>query len=146
MGTMTGEGAMDMASRREMISLAGLTAGLLLAQEGNAQSTAAAKELIRQPLGGVEAGREAILVDVTAPAGGEARIHRHAGFVLGYVLEGKLRFAINGEKERVIKPGETFFEPEGALHTGGGSADPDHPVRFLAFIVAPAGSALSLPA
>jgi quercetin dioxygenase-like cupin family protein len=124
----------------------GLAAGLLLARAGVAQSTAAARVLSRQPLGGADTGREAILVDVTAPAGEPTRVHRHAGFVLGYVLEGELRFALNGEEERVIKAGETFFEPVGALHTGGGSANPDRSVRFLAFIVAPEGSPLSLPA
>jgi quercetin dioxygenase-like cupin family protein len=133
----------DMASRREMI---GLTAGLLLTQSATAQSTAAARELARQPLGGENTGQEAMLVEVTTPAGTPARAHRHAGFVLGYVLEGELRFGLDGETERVIKAGETFFEPAGALHTGGGSADPNRPVRFLAFIVAPKGSPLSLPA
>ena len=132
-----------MSSRREMI---GLAAGLLLAQAGEAQSAAAARELARQPLSGADTGREAILVDVTAPAGVPARVHRHAGFVLGYVLEGELRFGLDGEKVRVIKPGETFFEPEGALHTGGGSADTNESVRFLAFMVVPEGSPLSLPA
>jgi quercetin dioxygenase-like cupin family protein len=131
-----------MASRREMI---GLAAGLVLARVGEAQSTAAARELARLPLGGADNGREAILVEVTAAAGVPARVHRHAGFVLGYVLEGDLRFGLDGETERVIKPGETFFEPEGALHTGGGSANPNRPARFLAFIVAPKGSPLSLP-
>ena len=36
--------------------------------------------------------------------------HRHSGFVVGYVLEGQLRFAINNEPERIIPAGGTFFE------------------------------------
>jgi quercetin dioxygenase-like cupin family protein len=57
-----------------------------------------------------------------------------------------MRFAINGESERIVKTGETFYEPPGVLHTTSGTASPEAPVRFLAFIVAPAGSSVSLPA
>lgn len=104
------------------------------------------RELARHALSGPSEGMEAILVEVTTPAGATPTIHRHPGFVLGYVLEGTLRFAINGEAQRLVKTGEAFFEPLGALHTTSGSADAKAPVRFLAFIVAPAGSAVVTPA
>ncbi len=104
-----------------------------------------AKELARHALTGSQAGLEAILVEVTAPPGVPSTTHRHPGFVLGYVLEGEMRFAINSEGEQIVKTGGTFFEPAGALHTIGGSAKPGEPVRFLAFIVAPEGSPVTLP-
>jgi quercetin dioxygenase-like cupin family protein len=88
---------------------------------------------------------EAILVDVTAVPGAST-VHRHPGFVLGYVLDGEMNFAINRESPKVVKTGGTFFEPLGVLHTTGASAKPDAPVRFLAFIVAPKGSPVVLPA
>ena len=84
-------------------------------------------------------------MEVTAPPGASTA-HRHLGFVLGYVLDGELQFAINGDAPEVVKAGGTFFEPVGALHSTGASAKPDTPVRFLAFIVAPAGSPVVLPA
>jgi quercetin dioxygenase-like cupin family protein len=89
---------------------------------------------------------EAILVEVNAAGGAPSMAHRHPGFVLGYVLDGEMGFSINGANQEVIKTGGTFFEPMGALHTKGGSTKPDAPVRFLAFIVAPKGSPVVLPA
>lgn len=89
---------------------------------------------------------EAILVEVVAEPGAPSTIHRHPGFVLGYVLAGEMKFAINGASPETIKTGGTFFEPLGALHTVGASANPNAPVKFLAFIVAPKGSPVVLPA
>ncbi len=104
------------------------------------------KELARHALTGPQEGMEAILVEVVARPGAASTVHRHPGFVLGYVLAGEMRFAINGASPEIVKTGGTFFEPIGALHTTGGSAKPDAPVRFLAFMVAPKGSPVVLPA
>jgi quercetin dioxygenase-like cupin family protein len=89
---------------------------------------------------------EAVLVEVNTAGGVSSMAHRHPGFVLGYVLEGEMLFGINGAAQEVVKTGATFFEPIGALHTTSGSAKSNAPVRFLAFIVAPKGSAVTLPA
>jgi quercetin dioxygenase-like cupin family protein len=84
---------------------------------------------------------------LSSPSGaGPGRAHRHPGLVLGYVVEGQLRFGINNESEKVVPAGGTFFEPLGAIHTTSGSARPDAPVRFLAFMVVPKGSPLTAPA
>ena len=72
--------------------------------------------------------------------------HRHPGPVLAYVLEGQMRFAINNEPVRAIPAGSTFFEPTGALHTGGGSASADARARAVVFMVVPKGSAVVTPA
>ena len=76
---------------------------------------------------------EGIFYDASSPP------HSHPTFVLGYVLEGQLRFAINHEPERIIPPGGTFFEPLGGLHTTHGSATPNGGVRFLTFRMVPKG-------
>nr|WP_258564175.1 cupin domain-containing protein [Streptomyces himalayensis] len=39
--------------------------------------------------------------------------HRHFGPAFGYVLEGEMRFELEGEPERVIRAGEAFWEPGG---------------------------------
>jgi cupin domain len=64
-------------------------------------------------------------------------VHRHPGVVLAFVLEGRVRFAINNEPEQVIPTGGTFFEPLGAVHTTSGSASADEPTRVLVFEVRP---------
>ncbi len=134
-----------MKTRRMTLSLIGTW---LLGRRVKAQApaTAPARELARHALTGAQAGMEVILVEVTAQPGAPSRAHRHPGFVLGYVLDGEMAFAINGEGQQTVKAGSTFFEPVGALHTKGGSAKTDAPVKFLAFIVAPKGSPVTLPA
>ena len=73
--------------------------------------------------------------EITMAPGGVSRAHRHPGFVLAYVLEGRVRFAINGEPERTVPSGGTFFEPLGAVHTTSGSASATESTRILVFEV-----------
>jgi quercetin dioxygenase-like cupin family protein len=134
-----------MQARRNFLGLV-TTWFLSIRAKAQTPGRAPAKELARHALTGSQSGLEAILVEVTALPGVPSTAHRHPGFVMGYVLEGEMRFAINGEGEQIVKTGGTFFEPTGALHTTGGSAKPAEPVRFLAFIVAPKGSPVTLPA
>ena len=63
-------------------------------------------------------GKEAkvTVVEVTLEPGQESVPHRHPGPVFGYVLEGEYEWAINGEPAKVLKAGETFYEPGGCLH------------------------------
>jgi quercetin dioxygenase-like cupin family protein len=119
----------DETTRRHAAGL--LVSGLMALQAvGQTGTRPPVRELARQALTGPNQGMEAILVEVTTMGGATSVTHRHPGFVLGYVLEGTLRFAINGEGQRLLKAGETFFEPLGALHTTGESADAHAPVRF----------------
>jgi quercetin dioxygenase-like cupin family protein len=100
-------------------------------------------ELARYALTGPLQGFDAVLVELSFGPGASAPAHRHPGFVLGYVVEGRMRTAINREADQVVPAGGTFFEPTGALHTAFGSASPDQPVRIVAFLVVPSGSALT---
>src|SRR5262249_33254551 len=88
------------------------------------------------------AGMEASLVEVSYPPGGRSAEHRHPGFIVGYVLEGQIRFAINHETARVLRRGEMFYEPTGALHSTSENAHPGMPAKILAFMVAPPGHRL----
>lgn len=58
--------------------------------------------------------------------------HRHSGPCFGYVIEGAVRFELEGEPERVIKAGEPLFEPGGdMIHYQNGNALSDAPTRFV---------------
>ncbi|WP_405866131.1 MULTISPECIES: cupin domain-containing protein [unclassified Streptomyces] len=58
--------------------------------------------------------------------------HRHSGPAFGYVLEGEVLFELEGEPERVIKAGDTFWEPGGdVIHYQDGNAGADVPCRFV---------------
>jgi quercetin dioxygenase-like cupin family protein len=46
--------------------------------------------------------------------------HRHPGAAFGYVLEGEYEWAIDGNKPKIFKAGETFYEPTGCLLASAG--------------------------
>jgi hypothetical protein len=102
-------------------------------------------ELARHALTGPFEGYDVILAE--APMrhfpGPSTPAHRHSSFVLAYVLEGQVRFAIDHEPERIVPAGGTFFEPIGALHTTSGSVSPEVQTRILIFSVVPNGAGLA---
>ena len=100
-------------------------------------------ELARYPLTGALTGFDAVLVEVNFQPGASSREHRHPGPILGYVVDGQMRTAIDHQPDQIIPAGGTFFEPHGALHTSFGSANADAPVRAVAFLVVPTGSPLT---
>ncbi|MET9351823.1 cupin domain-containing protein [Streptomyces sp. NPDC006617] len=58
--------------------------------------------------------------------------HRHSGPAFGYVVEGAVRFELEGESERVVEAGGTFWEPGGdVIHYQDGNALADAPTRFV---------------
>ena len=72
--------------------------------------------------------------------GASTPVHSHPGILLAYVLEGRVRFAINNEPEQLVPARGTFFEPLGAVHTTSGSASPDEATRIVLFEVVPKGT------
>jgi quercetin dioxygenase-like cupin family protein len=100
-------------------------------------------ELARYALTGALEGFDAVLVEVNFQPGASSREHRHPGPILGYVVDGQMRTAIDHQPDQIIPAGGTFFEPYGALHTSFSSASPDVPVRAVAFLVVPTGSPLT---
>jgi quercetin dioxygenase-like cupin family protein len=143
---------MDVQDRRTFL---GLAAASLLPVAIDAQTTGAQPaaprppaELARHALTGPFEGWEVVLVELNIPPGrtSSGPGHRHPGAVLGYVVEGQLRFAINQEPETILPTGGTFFEPSGAVHTTNGSARTDGPTRAVVFMLVPKGSPLTSPA
>jgi quercetin dioxygenase-like cupin family protein len=76
---------------------------------------------------------EMMTILVTSPAGCPGTPpHRHSGPAFGYVLEGEVRFELEGEPVRVVKAGETFWEPGGDLiHYQDGNNLDDAETKFL---------------
>ena len=100
-------------------------------------------ELARYALTGPLQGFDAVLVELNFQPGASVPEHRHPGPILGYVVDGQMRTAINHQADQIVAAGGTFFEPHGALHTSFSSANPDAPVRAVAFLVVPSGSPLT---
>jgi quercetin dioxygenase-like cupin family protein len=58
--------------------------------------------------------------------------HRHPGHhTFGYVLEGTYEVKIDDGPLRQLKPGDSFYEPPGALHAVSRNPSPDRPVKYL---------------
>ena len=78
-------------------------------------------------------GAHAMTVIIEFPPGDPGTPpHRHSGPAFGYVLEGEMRFELEGEPERAIRAGETFWEPGGdVIHYQDGNNRTDSRVRFL---------------
>jgi quercetin dioxygenase-like cupin family protein len=72
--------------------------------------------------------------------------HRHSGPVFGYVTEGAIVFELEGKPERVVRAGETFWEPGGdVIHYQAGNATTDRWSRFVVVMIhAPGAPMLTL--
>jgi len=72
--------------------------------------------------------------------------HKHAGFVLAYVLEGSVVAKISGQgEEKVYNVGQMFYEQPGATHEVSKNASQTQPAKLLAMIFAKKGATLTTP-
>lgn len=69
---------------------------------------------LKEKLDGKEA--MATVVEVTIEPGQAGLPHRHPGSAIGYVVEGEYELGIDDQPTKVIKAGQTFYEPGGCLH------------------------------
>ena len=130
-----------MDDRRTFLALlAALMPASLTTLDAQAPATTptAPRVIARHTLAGPFEAYDALLFELR-PAPGEGRDHKHTGPVLGYVLEGRVRFAVDQGPERIVAAGETFFEPTGAVHSTFGSVDGTQ-ARVLVFMVVPKGT------
>src|SRR5207248_1448923 len=128
----------------------GLAVAALLPAAADAQSPAPAsasapREIARHSLTGPLDGFDVVLVDLH-PGPGTGRDHRHTGPVLGYVVDGPVRFGVDHKPEQILAAGSTFFEPTGTLHSTFGAAEGKSAARVLAFMVVPKGASGTVPA
>jgi quercetin dioxygenase-like cupin family protein len=106
--------------KRTSAALAALVlCGLVLAAHDEpARGRPPLKTLSQQGIAEKVDGKEAraMTVELTLEPGRAGAPHRHPGPVFGYVIEGQYEWAINDQPSRVLKAGETFYEPTGYLH------------------------------
>nr|WP_199044112.1 cupin domain-containing protein [Dyella sp. ASV24] len=95
----------------------GISAGTL-AQDAPATAAPQAKRTIldQHEQSGVP-GTEIILGTADIPAGGMVGWHVHDGDESGYVLKGNLILKTRGKPDQVLKAGDHFFNPRGAVHS-----------------------------
>ena len=86
--------------------------------------------------------------EVSYPAGEMSGRHRHPGFVIGYVLEGQYRFAVNDNAPATLNAGQMFFESfdkAGEVHAVSGNASTSQPCRILAIVFTKKGDPTTIP-
>ena len=112
-----------------------------------ARAGAPAKTVLTQALPSVSLTDWAMTaVEVTYAPGEVDRPHRHPGFVFGYVLDGVLRFQVDGQPETTYRAGQMFYEAPGSVHRISANASATQSCRFLAMIFADKTAALTAPA
>lgn len=79
----------------------------------------------------------ATAVEVTLEPGEASAAHRHPGPTFGYVLEGEYEWAIDDQPAKVLKVGDTFYEPAGCLHRVSKNPAAKGKTRLLAWVVHP---------
>jgi quercetin dioxygenase-like cupin family protein len=93
--------------------------GMLLAQHAEHQEDGEVVKVIsshdiQEKLDGKDA--KVTVVEVTIEPGKSGLSHRHPGPGFGYVVEGQYEIGIDDQPTKVLKAGETFYEPTGCLH------------------------------
>ncbi len=144
---------MTMIDRREAMAafaaaLPALVAAHVEAQAGTQSPPAAPRPpVFKHDLPAVSLdGWEVTVSHVDYAPGRVGAAHRHAGFVLAYVLEGSVIAKVSGQgDERVYRTGEMFYEQPGATHEVSKNASATEPARLLAMIFAPRGATLTTP-
>ncbi|HEY1191381.1 MAG TPA: cupin domain-containing protein [Gemmata sp.] len=106
-------------------------------EKGGAVTVLAARDMAEKVDG--QAAR-ATAVEVALAPGESGAAHRHPGPALGYVLEGEYEWAIGDQPAKVLKAGDTFYEPAGCLHRVSRNPAAKGKTRVLAWVLHPRGA------
>ena len=93
-------------------------------------------------------GKVLLAAEVDYPPGAASPSHTHpaSAFIFAYVLSGEVESAVDDEKPRIYRAGESWYEAPGARHRVSRNASRTKPAKLLAiFVVDPGGSQLTFP-
>jgi quercetin dioxygenase-like cupin family protein len=118
-----------------LLVIAGNAAAHDAATHGNASAPLAkVAENMTRPLPDFP-GKEILTITVDYPPGAVDPVHRHDAHAIVYVLEGSIIMGVKGQKEQVLKPGDTFYEGPNDIHTVGRNASKTQPAKFVVFLL-----------
>jgi quercetin dioxygenase-like cupin family protein len=80
-------------------------------------------------------GKEIVIGSAMLPAGTAIGYHTHPGDEAGYVIKGTLILKTRGQPDRLLKTGDSFFNPRGAVHSLVAAPDDDGGTGVSAWIV-----------
>jgi quercetin dioxygenase-like cupin family protein len=135
-----------MISRREAISsVLALFCGLA-ATDATAQTSSRGGVVFQHDLPNITLDDwEVTVSDVDVEPGSVGPVHHHAGFVLGYVLEGSILNKVSDQEEKTYTTGQMFYEPPGSTHLVFNNPSKTEPAKLLALIFAKKGVKLTMP-
>lgn len=122
-----------------LVLVAGAAAGIGLAQHdphGKSNVKVLSQKDITEKIDGKKA--KATTVEVTLEPGQASAPHRHPGPAFGYVMEGEYEWAIDDNPAKILKVGDTFYEPTGCLHRVSKNPSKTGKTRVLAMVLHPA--------
>jgi len=90
-------------------------------------------------------GKEIVIGSAMLPAETSIGYHTHPGDEAGYVLKGTLILKTRGQPDRMLKAGDSFFNPRGAVHSLVAAPGGDGGTAVSAWIV-DKGQPLATPA
>lgn len=115
-----------------------LLAGATVAHALDAPATAPAqvkRTIIDQHEQSGVPGTSIVLGTADIPAGGASGWHKHEGDESGYVLKGNLVLKTRDKPDQVLKAGDHFFNPRGAVHNLVAAPDSDGGLALSTWIV-----------
>ncbi|NGZ11418.1 MAG: cupin domain-containing protein [Nitrospira sp. LK70] len=80
-------------------------------------------------------GKEGVMITVTLPPDASDPVHRHNAHTFVYVLEGSIVMQVEGGKQVILTPGQTFYEGPNDVHTVGRNASKTVPAKFVVFFL-----------
>jgi quercetin dioxygenase-like cupin family protein len=83
----------------------------------------------------VTPAKEILIGSAMLPPGSAIGYHTHPGDESGYVLKGTLTLKVKGQPDRVLKAGDSFFNPRGAVHSVTAAADGDGATAVSTWII-----------
>jgi len=93
-------------------------------------------QLLTQPLPDLP-GREVRITLLDRAPGNSSPPHQHPGHhTFGYVIQGTYQFGVNNQPARILKAGDVFYEPPGAIHSVSRNASASDPLKIIVFMVA----------
>ena len=140
--------------RREFLTATAMTlaASLIASRQASgasAERAPSAKPLAQRDTPAVNLdGWQITASEVSYPPGESSGHHRHPGFVIGYVLEGQYRFAVNDAAPVTLNAGQMFFESfdmPGEVHAVSGNASTTAPAKILAIVFTKKGDPTTIP-
>lgn len=139
---------MPLSDRRDFLTVAMAAVSAHLLTTADAAAAPVARIVAQRDTPKVNLdGWQVTVNEVSYPPGEASGVHHHPGFVIGYVLEGQYRFAVNDQPPKVLAAGEMFFESfdaPGEIHAVSGNASTTQTTKILAIAFTKKGDPVTI--